>query len=304
MQAAAARLPSGLLDAMKSGRFSTVCSPRAGRVGATVKGALRGRPDGVRAGDPGGGARLNLIETLRAAAPWQTLRRAAQVERDGGGIVEAAHAVHVRRSDFRVTRFKQRSESTTLFAVDASGSAALHRLAEAKGAVELLLASCYVRRDSVSLIAFRGQGAQVLLPPTRSLVRAKRSLAGLAGGGGTPLANAIDATLALAETTRRHGRTPVAVLLTDGRANVARDGSGGRERATAEAHESARRLRAAGITSLVLDTSPQPQQPARDLAVEMGAVYFPLPHADAASLSRVMRSAAQMGTPGQRSART
>jgi magnesium chelatase subunit D len=142
-----------------------------------------------------------------------------------------------------------------------------------------------------------------LLPPTRSLVRAKRSLAGLAGGGGTPLATAIDATLALAETTRRQGRTPVAVLLTDGRANVARDGSGGRERATAEALDSARRLRAAGITSLVLDTSLHPQQPARTLAAEMGAVYFPLPHADAALLSHVMRTAAQIGIEGQRSAR-
>ena len=303
LQAAAARLPRGLLDALKAGRASTLRSQRAGRVGAAIKGALRGRPDGVHAGDPRGGARLNLIETLRAAAPWQTLRKAETAARAGVGTIAVASAVQVRREDFRVTRFKQRSETTTVFAVDASGSAALQRLAEAKGAVELMLADCYVRRDSVSLIAFRGQGAQVLLPPTRSLVRAKRSLAGLAGGGGTPLATAIDATLALAQTTRRHGRTPVAVLLTDGRANVARDGSGGRERATTQALESARRLRAAGITALVLDTSLAPQQPARDLAAEMGAVYLPLPHADAASLSRVMRSASQLGGPGRRSTR-
>ena len=166
-----------------------------------------GRPTGVRRGEPQGGARLNLIETLRAAAPWQTLHRreaeaAAQAASDAitaagpsAGVVVRTHnaSIHVRREDFHVWRFKQRSETTTLFVVDASGSSALNRLAEAKGAVELLLADCYVRRDSVAVIAFRGAGAELLLPPTRSLVRAKRSLAGLPGGGGTPLAAGIGA---------------------------------------------------------------------------------------------------------------
>ena len=100
-----------------------------------------------------GGQRLNLIETLRAAAPWQRLR-----DRRGTRIA-------VRPEDFRVTRFRPRTQTTTVFVVDASGSAALHRLAEAKGAVELLLAECYVRRDRVALLAFRGTGAELLLPP-------------------------------------------------------------------------------------------------------------------------------------------
>ena len=104
--------------------------------------------------------------------------------------------------------------------MDASGSSALHRLAEAKGAIELLLASCYVRRDRVALVAFRGQSAELLLPPTRSLVRAKRSLASLPGGGGTPLAAGIDVSLLLADAVQRRGGTPTIVLLTDGRANV------------------------------------------------------------------------------------
>ena len=77
----------------------------------------------------------------------------------------------------RILRFQQKSETATLFVVDASGSAALNRLAEAKGAVELLLADCYVRRDRVALIAFRGTTAELLLPPTTSLVRARRSSA-------------------------------------------------------------------------------------------------------------------------------
>lgn len=287
LDAAAAVLPAGLLAQLTSKRAERRRQHGEGRAGTPVTGGLRGRPDGVLPGPARGGARLSLIDTLRAAAPWQALRRRSDPSPDAARI-----AVRVRREDFRVTRFKQRSETTTVFAVDASGSSALHRLAEAKGAVELLLADCYVRRDSVSLIAFRGRSAQVLLPPTRSLVRARRSLAGLAGGGGTPLATAIDATLALAESTRRHGRTPVAVLLTDGCANVALDGTGGRERAGLDALQSARLLRASGIRTLVLDTSPHPQAQARRLAEEMGAVYLPLPYADAAQMSRVVRAAA------------
>ena len=131
------------------------------------------------------GGRLDLIETLRAAAPWQPLRR-AEALRCGGPV---GAQVLVRAQDFRLRRYQQRQQTTTVFTVDASGSLALHRLAEAKGAVELLLADCYVRRDQVALIAFRCTGAQLLLPPTRSLVRAKRCLAELPGG----VADGVDA---------------------------------------------------------------------------------------------------------------
>jgi len=104
----------------------------------------------------------------------------------------------VRRDDFRVRRFAERAEATTIFAVDASGSAAAARLAEAKGAVELLLAEAYVARTQVALVAFRGTGAEAVLPPTRSLARAKRVLADLAGGGGTPLAAGLTVPVAVA----------------------------------------------------------------------------------------------------------
>ncbi len=289
LEAALAAVPAGLLDALKACPGGHGQSQSVGRSGAPLTGSLRGRPGGVRRGEPHAGARLNLIETLRAAAPWQALRRQDR------NAAAASARIQVRREDFHVSRFKHRSETTTLFVVDASGSSALHRLAEAKGAVELLLADCYVRRDRVSLIAFRGRGAELLLPPTRSLVRAKRSLAALPGGGGTPLAAGIDAALALAEATRRGGRTPVAVLLTDGCANIARDGTAGRQRAGEDALQSARKIRAAGITALLLDTSPQPQGAARQLAGEMGATYLPLPHADAALLSRAVRAAGEAG---------
>jgi magnesium chelatase subunit D len=176
----------------------------------------------------------------------------------------------------------------TIFVVDASGSAALHRLAEAKGAVELLLADCYVRRDQVALIAFRGNAAELLLPPTRSLARAKRSLAGLPGGGGTPLAAGLDAAFALTDLIRRKGQTPTVIVLTDGRANIARDGGQGRPRAEEDAISAARQLRTAGVRTVLVDTSPRPGPLAEQFAKEMGARYLPLPHADAATLSKAV----------------
>jgi magnesium chelatase subunit D len=260
----------------------------AGRAGALQQSAARGRPTGVQRGDPRGGARLNVVETLRVAAPWQRLRRQSRRETHRG--THPAPRIEVRQEDFRITRFKRRTGTTTIFAVDASGSSALHRLAEAKGAVELILADCYIRRDSVALVAFRGATAELLLPPTRSLVRAKRSLAGLPGGGGTPLAAGIDAAVALADAVRRRGETPVVVLMTDGRANIARDGTPGRARAEDEALAAARLARAAGVTAILIDTSPRPQPQAQRLAQEMNARYLPLPYADATALSAAVQA--------------
>ncbi|AGA91705.1 magnesium chelatase ATPase subunit D [Thioflavicoccus mobilis 8321] len=290
LEAAKAAMPEHLLAQLAMAGRSRGRSRSSGKAGMVQQGSLRGRPAGVRRGEPRAGARMNVVETLRSAAPWQRVRRAesrAQPQSQGRPRVE------VRAEDFRITRYKQRSETTTIFAVDASGSSALHRLAEAKGAVELLLADCYVRRDRVALIAFRGREAELLLPPTRSLVRAKRSLAGLPGGGGTPLAAGLDAAVALADGVRRRGGTPVLVLLTDGRANIARDGTGGRARAEEEAMVSARLVRAAELTALLVDTSPRPQDKAAQLAGEMGATYLPLPYADAGVVSRAVQAAGQ-----------
>ena len=283
----AASLPPGLLAGLRAGGTSRRSAASVGRSGALQQARLRGRPAGSRRGTPRSGARLNVVETLRAAAPWQPLRRRARAE---ASVPPGAPRprIEVRHDDFRVTRFRQRAQTTTLFVVDASGSSALHRLGEAKGAVELLLADCYVRRDRVALIAFRGHGAELLLPPTRSLVRAKRSLAALPGGGGTPLATGIDAATALGESLQRRGDTPLLVFLSDGGANVARDGSPGRQRAEEDAIASARQLRAAGLAAMVIDTSPRTHPLAQRLACEMSGRYLPLPRADATALSRAV----------------
>ncbi len=284
LDATRAAIPAHVLAQLQSRGASCRSTTETGRAGAQSQSARRGRPVGTRRGELKAGARLNIVETLRSAAPWQGLRR----QQSGNG------RVHVRRDDFRITRFKHRSVSATIFVVDASGSAAFHRLAEAKGAVELLLADCYVRRDQVALIAFRGNSADLILPPTRSLARAKRSLSALPGGGGTPVAAALDAAGILAIGLRRKGLAPTIVLLTDGRANVARDGKAGREQAEVDALASARRLRAAGIAALVVDISPRPHQAAGRLADDMGARYLPLPNADAKILSRAVQTIAPL----------
>jgi magnesium chelatase subunit D len=97
--------------------------------------------------------------------------------------------------------------------------------------------------------------------------------------------------MTLADSIRRSGRTPVITLLTDARANIARDGSGGRPRAEAEAMEAAKAVRASGVATLLVDTSPRPNPFARQLAEAMRAQYVPLPYANASALSRAVRSA-------------
>ena len=280
LAAAQAAIPSDVLALLRAGAMRSR-GRGAGKSGALQKSKTRGRPTGTRRGDLRAGGKLNLIETLRAAAPWQPLRR-----RESGNTTR----VIVRPDDFRITRFKQRSETATIFVVDASGSAALHRLAEAKGAVELLLADCYIRRDQVALIAFRGVIADILLPPTRSLARAKRSLAGLPGGGGTPLAAGLDAAFALADSVKRKGQTPSVIVLTDGRANIARDGAPGRPKAEADATSAARAFAAAGFAAVLVDTSQRPGPSGAQLAKDMGARYLPLPHADASVLAKAVKA--------------
>jgi magnesium chelatase subunit D len=279
LAAALAALPKDVLARIAAGRGRKMT--RASGAGERRKSGTRGRPMGARAGVPGGGLRLSLIDTLRAAAPWQASR--------GGG-----NRVRIRRDDLRVRRFETRAEAVTIFAVDASGSSALARLAEAKGAVELLLAEAYVKRAQVALVAFRGTSAELLLPPTRSLARARRSLAELPGGGGTPLAAGLNAARELAEASRARGRTPFVVVLTDGRANIAADGSAVRAVAEADATAAAKAIGSAGIAAAFVDISARPRPEGAALAQAMRARYLPLPRADAAAMHAAV-SAAQRG---------
>jgi magnesium chelatase subunit D len=260
----------------------------AGRSGEDRSGGLRGRQVGTRRGDPRGGGRLDLLETLRAAAPWQRLRPPIVGQ-------EGRVSVRVRPDDFRIRRLIEPAGTTAIFVVDASGSAALHRMAEAKGAVELLLAEAYSRRDAVGLIAFRGTAAEVLLPPTRAIAAAKRALAALPGGGGTPLASAIDRARELVIQARRTGNDTIVVFLTDARANIARDGAPGRPQAEADAEVSASALRALGGTTVLIDTSPRASETAQRMATALGARYVALPRTDAQGIHAAVSAAMPRG---------
>lgn len=238
-----------------------------------------GRPIGSRQGDPRRGLPLDLRATLRAAIPWQKIR-----------AKPLSTCIAVRSGDLHVKRLKPRTRSTAVFAVDASGSAALQRLSEAKGAVEALLAQCYVRRDQVALVSFRGAGAEVLLPPTRSLSRVRRELSALPGGGGTPLARGVQLAAQVAQECRRKGDAPLMVLLTDGRGNVGLDGTGGRARAEQDTLNVAHEIALQRLPCLVVDISPQPHERARQLAVALHGEYLALPMANADILSSAVNS--------------
>ena len=278
LEAVRAALPQTLLDRLAAARAARQSAGATG-AGEARAGHRHGRPLAARPGRPSAGLRLDLIATLRAAAPWQRLRRETAL---------AERLVHIRPADLRIKRYQDSTERVVIFAVDASGSAALARLAEAKGAVELLLARAYAKRDHVALIAFRGAGADLMLPPTRSLVQTKRRLAGLPGGGGTPLAAALELALATALRARAKGLTPVLALLTDGRANVALDGTPGRARAESEAETAARAWARAGFQAVVIDTSARPQPGLQVLSARLGATYLPLPRAGAERLSSAL----------------
>jgi magnesium chelatase subunit D len=300
--AALASLPPHMLDALMT-RQGAASQNSSGRSGQTRTGQQRGRPLPPRPGRPGGQARLHVLATLRAAAPKQRLRLAQPVHALNAQIRQTAQnpagtpkppsawprgRVAIRAEDFHVQRYQQRSSSCLILALDASGSAALQRLAEAKGAVELLLQQSYARRDSVCIVAFRGAQAQLLLPMTRSLVRAKRAMTGLPGGGGTPLALALKMAHEQAAQLQRQGITPILVVLSDGRANVTLQGLGGRAQAQTDAQSWGQQWRLSGHRSLWIDTSLQPDAQAQQLATTMGASYLPMPQVQAQRMAHAM----------------
>ena len=286
--AALASLPPHMLDALATQNRSPQ-SNSSGRSGQTRAGQQRGRPLPPRPGRPGGHARLHVLATLRAAAPRQRLRQAGRIAPSQGNTVTPNKAgVLIRAEDFHIQRYQQRASSCVILALDASGSAALQRLAEAKGAVELLLQQSYARRDSVCIVAFRGAQAQLLLPATRSLVRAKRAMTGLPGGGGTPLALALKMAHEQALQLQRQGVTPILVVLSDGRANVTLQGLGGRAQAQADAQLWAQQWQLSGHRALWIDTSMQPDAQAQQLAAALGAGYLPMPHVQAQRMAQSM----------------
>ncbi|SMC54116.1 protoporphyrin IX magnesium-chelatase [Rhizobium sp. RU36D] len=264
---------------------------RAGKAGGTAKNARRGRPYAASRSAPFPDARPDIIGTLRAAAPWQVIRARlkSRLENADEASIPSGRLL-IRKDDFRYQRLRHPKPSTAIFVVDASGSTALERLGETKGAIEQLLARCYIRRDEVSLIAFRGKAAEVLMPPTRSLVAAKRKLSALPGGGATPLAAGLEKGLELALSVRRRGNTPVVVVMTDGSGNVALDGSADRPLAARQTEQLARLYRANGLTTICIDIARRPREAVTSLASLLGAELHVLRQADAGRMTALVHA--------------
>ena len=276
IEAVKANLPNDLINQMRISKKELVKTSKTG-FGTKIRAKVRGRPKPAINGRPNGHDRIEILATLRQAAPWQKMRRRQQPDRKGLIILPG---------DLQIQQFENRSERVIIFVVDASGSAAVARLAEAKGAVELMLANAYSKRDFVALIGFRDQFAQVLLEPTRSLVQAKKNLSSFAAGGGTPLASGLEKALKLAERSRQSSKTPIIALLTDGKANIDLNGKPGRDAAMDDAQKVAKIAREAKISSIFIDVGRKSNPKLFDLAQIMDAQYVNLPRANAKDLSQ------------------
>jgi len=256
---------------------------------------------------------LALIDTLRAAAPYQRLRavervtplqadtplnvversvtseclcqRAPQAERhDLKGL-----SIVVKPQDYRRKAREKRIGAYQLFVVDASGSmAARHRMEATKGAILSLLRDSYIHRDSVGLIAFRKDSAEVLLPFTRSVERAERLLAKLPTGGKTPLAQGLRVAYTMCDRLlRAHRAERIQIIcITDGRAT-----SGDSENPVAEAKQWARILGTLPVDCIVIDTETGfiKLGLAKELCKLMNGSYYAMDSITSDSILRVSR---------------
>lgn len=267
-----------LPDALSSLSFARQRSGRSGSRGATS--GQRGRHVSSVPGLPRG-QRLDVIATLRAAARWQRVR------------TRRRHGITLTSDDFRIKKYRSKAGALFIFAVDASGSMALNRMRQAKGAVHALLEQAYVNRDRVALLAFRGDEANLLLPPTGSVELLRRAVDQLPTGGGTPIAASLVASLEVADQAKRRGfGNIVLVMLTDGRANVGLKTD--RAGVDAEVKQLARSVAETGIRSLVIDTQRSflSQGNATQLARALGGDYLYLPNAQGTAIAAAARQVA------------
>jgi magnesium chelatase subunit D len=191
--------------------------------------------------------------------------------------------------DLRFKQFAKKSGTLFIFAIDTSGSMALNRINQAKGALLRLLRQSYINRDSVAIVGFRGTTAEVLLPPSRSMLRARRVLDALTIGGGTPLSAGLACAIELARRAAAQSSGEITLLLfTDGHANVPLQANGMNDRAArlglieAEVRRLGNEMRKVGIDAVVINTQNAFTQNGEALALaeSLGARYFQVGRAE------------------------
>ncbi len=273
-------LPSNLIESLLSKKSQSISLGESAGSGERNNNFSAGRPIPSVIRKYSSDKRIDLMGTLTKSIPWQKLRSSS---------VTKNKKIIIYPQDIMIKRFEKQSERLLIFLVDASGSNAIGRLNEAKGAIEILLSDAYAKRDNVALISFSGLKADPLLLPTKSLVTAKKKLSSLPGGGATPLANGLLEAFNMADVARSRNIKPIIILLSDGKGNMSLDGVGDRVKATKDTNYVASLIKRNAINNIFIDTSRRKTPIANELARELNGHYFQLPMANSGSISKAVQ---------------